>query len=121
MKKNVNYCIAQIRASLAAHPEVFGARSDFNFEINKIREQSDDGYNYVALRTNEAETHVDGILGDGMIWYPHQWCTIEECFDIGPWGKFCVVVVVIMIMFSLLRPLSSLHPPSHLTTITHHY
>lgn len=93
MKKNVNYCIAQIRKSLAAHPELFGGRSDFNFVVNKVREGSDETYNYVALRTNEAETHVTGILGDGMIWYPHEWCTIEQCYTIGPWGKFCVVVV----------------------------
>lgn len=108
MKKPVAYCIAQIRALLAAHPDLFGGRSDFDFQVNKIREQSDEGYNLVALRTNEAETGVVGILGDGMIWYPHQWCTVEACFDIGPWGKFCVI----MKMFSLLRPLSFLHPPS---------
>jgi hypothetical protein len=125
MKKNVNYCIAKIRATLAANREIFGGLSDFDFQVNKIREASDEGYNLVALRTNEAETGVAGILGDGMIWYPHPWCTVEQCFEIGPWGKFCVVVVVvvvvIMIMFSLLRPAFLASPPSHLTTITHHY
>jgi hypothetical protein len=85
MKKHVNYCIAQIRHTLAQYPDVFGGRSDFDFQVNKIREASDEGYNLVALRTNEAETGVVGILGDGMIWYPHPWCTVEQCFEIGPW------------------------------------
>ena len=27
-----------------------------------------------------------GILGDGMIFYPYDWCVAENlCYDIGPW------------------------------------
>ena len=38
------------------------------------------------MRTNEAETHVVGVLGDGMVFYPWQWCTKDNgCIDVGPW------------------------------------
>ena len=56
--------------------------------MNKIRERSDEGYNLVSLRLNEDEATVGGLLGDGMIWYPYQWClAADDCRTVGPWGE----------------------------------
>ena len=44
---------------------------------------TDPDYNYVALQTNYNETHVVGVLGDGMVFYPlvHYGCVVSstEC------------------------------------------
>lgn len=50
------------------------------------RKAGSDNYYLVGLRTNEAETGVVGVLGDGMIWYPWQWVLPDgSSYDIGPW------------------------------------
>lgn len=80
--------MAAIDAKLASYPELFGNRPSFFYEVNKIRERSDEGYNLVSLRLNEDEATVGGLLGDGMIWYPYQWClAADDCRTIGPWGE----------------------------------
>ena len=57
--------------------------------MNKIREKTDEGYNFVSLRMNPDELTVGGLLGDGMIWYPYEWClAADDCYTIGPWGEF---------------------------------
>ena len=44
---------------------------------------TDPDYNYVALQTNYNETHVVGVLGDGMVFHPlvHYGCGVSstEC------------------------------------------
>jgi hypothetical protein len=59
---------------------------------HKVREDTDNSYFKVGLRTNAQETGVAGILGDGMIFYPWDWCYPDEngdgtpeCRQIGPW------------------------------------
>jgi hypothetical protein len=80
---------------LKAFPEYFDNRPALNFEVNKIREATDEGYNIVSLRLNADEETVGGLLGDGMIWYPYEWCREQvggvptDCYTIGPWGEFC--------------------------------
>ena len=70
------------------YPELFDHRPAFDFEVNKVREKTDEGYNYVSLRLNADEVTVGGLLGDGMIWYPYEWClAAEDCYTIGPWGE----------------------------------
>ena len=81
-------CISNINARVLETPAAF-KNPHLNFEINKIRERSDDGYNLVSLRLNMDGETVGGLMGDGMIWYPYQWClTAENCITIGPWGEF---------------------------------
>jgi len=61
---------------------------NINFDVTSVRSPEAPDYYLVGLRTNSEETHVSGILGDGMIWYPYQWCTEvggTGCVDVGPW------------------------------------
>ena len=39
-----------------------------------VRTSEAPNYNLVGLRTNLEETHVVGVLGDGMVFYPWDWC-----------------------------------------------
>lgn len=88
LHKHKDDCIAAIDEKLAMYPELFDHRESFSYEVNKIREKTDAGYNYVSLRMNADELTVGGLLGDGMIWYPYEWClTTEDCYTIGPWGE----------------------------------
>ena len=70
---------------MAANPEVFGGRDFLVPEVMHVRTAADDAYYMVGLRTNIAETGVIGVLGDGMVFYPWEWCTTSGCYDIGPW------------------------------------
>ena len=77
-----------IRDDVEANPDIFEGRSFDDFEIHEGHVRTADQSNYykVGLRTNTAETGVGGVLGDGMIWYPFEWClTEEDCYTIGPW------------------------------------
>eukprot|EP00984_Skeletonema_dohrnii_P000814 scaffold244_cov126-Skeletonema_dohrnii-CCMP3373.AAC.7 len=86
LHKHKDVCIAAINAKLAAYPELFEHREAFEFEVNKVREATDEGYNIVAMRLNADETTVGGLLGDGMIWYPYEWClAADDCYTVGPW------------------------------------
>mmetsp|Transcript_11266 Transcript_11266/g.16918 ORF Transcript_11266/g.16918 Transcript_11266/m.16918 type:complete len:209 (-) Transcript_11266:212-838(-) len=86
LHKHKDVCIAAINAKLAEHPELFEGREAFEFEVNKVREATDEGYNIVAMRLNADETTVGGLLGDGMIWYPYDWClAADDCYTVGPW------------------------------------
>jgi hypothetical protein len=88
LHKHKDVCIAAINAKLAEHPELFEDRDAFEFEVNKVREPTDEGYNIVSMRLNPDETTVGGLLGDGMIWYPYDWClAADDCYTVGPWGK----------------------------------
>jgi len=79
-------CIDIINQHLAENPELFENRDSLNYEVSKVRENTDTGYNLVGLRTNMAETGVVGILGDGMVWYPWEWCLPNgHCYTVGPW------------------------------------
>eukprot|EP00985_Skeletonema_marinoi_P006408 scaffold2771_cov198-Skeletonema_marinoi.AAC.6 len=86
LHKHKDVCIAAINAKLAAYPELFEDREAFEFEVNKVREATDEGYNIVSMRLNADETTVGGLLGDGMIWYPYEWClAADDCYTVGPW------------------------------------
>mmetsp|Transcript_12902 Transcript_12902/g.19264 ORF Transcript_12902/g.19264 Transcript_12902/m.19264 type:complete len:209 (+) Transcript_12902:47-673(+) len=86
LHKHQDVCIAAINAKLAAYPELFEGREAFEFEVNKVREATDEGYNIVSMRLNADETTVGGLLGDGMIWYPYEWClAADDCYTVGPW------------------------------------
>ncbi|KAK1741524.1 hypothetical protein QTG54_008002 [Skeletonema marinoi] len=86
LHKHKDVCIAAINAKLAAYPELFEDREAFEFEVNKVREATDEGYNIVSMRLNVDETTVGGLLGDGMIWYPYEWClAADDCYTVGPW------------------------------------
>ena len=82
-----------IQADVAANPEVFGGREFLVPEVMHVRTAADDAYYMVGLRTNIAETGVIGVLGDGMVFYPWEWCTtckfIKYCFNFGGgWSLF---------------------------------
>jgi hypothetical protein len=83
---HLDACKALIQAKVEESPEIFEHRSSLTYEVMPVRTVSDEGYNYVGLRTNEAENGVVGILGDGMVFYPWDWCDPDTgCGSIGPW------------------------------------
>ena len=75
--------LALVGAVFEAHPDFLpaGAQSADSFINNlkvekvSVRNQNAEDYYLVGLRTNYEETHVVGILGDGMVFYPYDWCT----------------------------------------------
>ena len=79
-------CIALIQNHVASNPAIFDGLPELNIETKHIREDADENYYLLGLRTDVTETQVVGILGDGMIFYPFQWClAVDNCIDIGPW------------------------------------
>mmetsp|Transcript_21583 Transcript_21583/g.40673 ORF Transcript_21583/g.40673 Transcript_21583/m.40673 type:complete len:202 (+) Transcript_21583:218-823(+) len=87
--KYLTDCQAIIEDEVSRSPEMFALDGGgIDFDVTPVRSADADDYNLVGLRTNIEETHVSGILGDGMIWYPYQWCTGvdgTDCVDVGPW------------------------------------
>eukprot|EP00970_Alexandrium_tamarense_P010519 scaffold2159_cov200-Alexandrium_tamarense.AAC.5 len=91
-RKTIAECEALIQADVEANPALFEDRASLNYVEHKVREDTDNSYFKVGLRTNAQETGVAGILGDGMIFYPWDWCYPDEngdgtpeCRQIGPW------------------------------------
>lgn len=76
-------CLVIVSAVLDEHPDLMpvGALSadsfveNLNVEELAMRSQSSDDYYKVGLRTDYEETHIVGVLGDGMTFYPYPWCT----------------------------------------------
>ncbi len=76
-------CLVTVSAVLDENPEFMpaGALSAGDFMENlkveelPVRSQSSEDYYKVGLRTDYEETHVVGVLGDGMTFYPYPWCT----------------------------------------------
>ena len=66
---------------MAANPEVFEGRTSLSVAKLTVRPGLEGGeadYYKVGLRTNQAETTVSGVLGDGMVFYAWDWCTARE-------------------------------------------
>ncbi|EJK75988.1 hypothetical protein THAOC_02271 [Thalassiosira oceanica] len=84
---HLDTCKELIEAEVAANPAIFEGREALNFEIKHVRSGTDTNtYNLVGLRLDPHENFVAGIHGDGLVYYPYQWCFAEDdCFDIGPW------------------------------------
>jgi len=82
---HVDECKQIIQDEVSLNPDIFENRASLNCEVEKVREGQDSNYYLVGLRTNVDETGVVGILGDGMVFYPWDWCTAEDCFNVGPW------------------------------------
>eukprot|EP00986_Skeletonema_menzelii_P020383 scaffold31020_cov160-Skeletonema_menzelii.AAC.4 len=86
LHKPKDECIDAINARVLETPAIFGNPHVVNYDVRKIREETDEGYNLVSLRTNMDTTTIGGLLGDGMIWYPYEWClAADNCYTIGPW------------------------------------
>lgn len=60
---------------MSEHPDEFLGEAPLQYEILNVRQEGGNGYYNVGLRTNLEETHVVGVLGDGMVFYPFDWCT----------------------------------------------
>mmetsp|Transcript_24586 Transcript_24586/g.52979 ORF Transcript_24586/g.52979 Transcript_24586/m.52979 type:complete len:210 (+) Transcript_24586:165-794(+) len=87
---HIDDCKADIAAAVTAAFEsgsdLFEGRESLAFQDMHARTSSSEGYYMVGLRTNQAEDKVIGVLGDGMIFYPWDWCHSEyDCYNIGPW------------------------------------
>ena len=63
-----------IQDAVDANPEMFEGFTALDYEVLDVRTTGDAGYFNVGLRTNQEETHVAGILGDSMVFYPWDWC-----------------------------------------------
>jgi hypothetical protein len=79
--------------------------SDYIVEALRSRNYTDLGYNLVSLRTNYAETHVVGVLGDGMVFHPFPWCDVGALYH--PL-TFLILSPVLTLQF--LVPRFLLHP-----------
>ena len=75
--KSKSECLVLIEDALTNNLELMSVASfgDYTVDALRARNETDPYYNYVALRTNYTETHVVGVLGDGMVFYPFPWCT----------------------------------------------
>mmetsp|Transcript_6162 Transcript_6162/g.11018 ORF Transcript_6162/g.11018 Transcript_6162/m.11018 type:complete len:281 (+) Transcript_6162:237-1079(+) len=84
--KHTTACEGMIQEAVSNHPEMFEGMTALDYEVLNVRTIGDIGYFNVGLRTNQEETHVAGILGDGMVFYPFDWCaSANDCYAIGPW------------------------------------
>ena len=86
----VEECEALIQQDVASNPELFENQASLSPQVVKVREAGDADYYYVALRTNLAGTGVIGVDGDGLVYYPYDWCIptatgTPYCREIGPW------------------------------------
>lgn len=82
--KTRDECLAFISTTLGELPGGMSG-DDLQTDVETARYQNAADYYYVGLRTNLEETHVTGILGDGLVFYPFDWCTSDGCAPIGPW------------------------------------
>lgn len=79
-------CEAIIQTKVDENPNTFPGITSLDSFIRNVRTDNQENYYMVGMRTNIAETHVIGVLKDGMIFYPWEWChTADECYSIGPW------------------------------------
>ena len=84
---HVDTCKELIEAEVAANPAIFEGRESLNFDVKHVRSGADAStYNLVGLRLDQHETYVAGVHGDGLVYYPYQWCfAADDCTDVGPW------------------------------------
>ena len=78
-------CLEAIKKDIEEQPDLFEGRTFEDFKISEGHVRDDDhasNYYMIGLRTNPAETHVAGVLGDGMIWYKFPWC-VTGTFRVG--------------------------------------
>ena len=78
-------CLEAIKKDIEEQPDLFEGRTFEDFKISEGHVRDDDhasNYYKIGLRTNPAETHVAGVLGDGMIWYKFPWC-VTGTFRVG--------------------------------------
>ncbi|EJK45564.1 hypothetical protein THAOC_35815 [Thalassiosira oceanica] len=79
-------CEALIAAEVAANPAIFEGRTSLQSEVKHVRTHDGSNYNVVAIRLDLHEEHVAGVYGDGIVYYPFDWCVAEDdCFSVGPW------------------------------------
>lgn len=84
--RHITVCETMIQDAVDANPEMFEGFTALDYEVLDVRTTGDAGYFNVGLRTNQEETHVTGILGDSMVFYPWNWCaSANDCYAIGPW------------------------------------
>lgn len=85
--QTTDQCLAIIEEQVAANPGLFDGLSALTPDVRQIRDAGSPDYYKVGLRTDINETHVVGVMDDGMIWYPWLWCEAEPvgCITVGPW------------------------------------
>jgi hypothetical protein len=90
--KSKNECLNTIEEVLTNNADLMSVASfsDYAVDALRARNETDSNYNFVALRTNYEETHVMGVLGDGMVFYPFSWCTNYTCKLYHPLNAFII-------------------------------
>lgn len=84
-------CKGMITKAVRSNRDLFGGRGRLNFLTIPVRSANESEYWKIFLRTDVSETYVEGVLGDGMVFYPHEWCSDGSdgygggCANIGPW------------------------------------
>jgi len=84
--KTVIKCGEIIDAEVSKNPEKFGNNTSLMLDVRKIREETDESYFKVVLRTDARGQVVHGIMGDGMVYYPWLWRVAGVDNIIGPWN-----------------------------------
>lgn len=111
----LNDCLEAIRKDVEEQPDLFEGRTFEDFHISEGHIRDDDhasNYYKIGLRTNPAETHVAGVLGDGMIWYKFPWC-VTGTFR---FGSFCLDAHLVLFPFLRVKLSNPSHPsnqPKH--------
>lgn len=85
--KYLEECQATIAAAVVANPTLFYSYDALDYEVLPVRTSISYDYYKVGLRTNVAETNVAGVLNNGLVFYPWDWCSDANggCVSIGPW------------------------------------
>lgn len=86
LHKHVDVCKDLIQQKVTEFPSLFDNRDHLDYYVQEVRTAEQEEYYLVGLRTDVTETHVTGITGDGMVWYPFVWNdSVHGPMEIGPW------------------------------------
>ena len=79
-------CQDLIAGEVASNPSVFEGRASLDYDVKHVRTHDGSNYNVVAIRLDQHLQLVTGVYGDGLVFYPFDWCVAEDdCFAVGPW------------------------------------
>jgi len=83
--RTIEECRILINSFVTENPEQFNNNTRLRFDVRKIREETDEGYFKVVLRTNMDGDEIHGLLEDGIVYYPWPWRVEGQDNIIGPW------------------------------------
>jgi hypothetical protein len=112
--KSKSECLILIKDALTNNPELMSVASFDNYTVDALRARNDTdpNFNYVTLRTNYNETHVVGVLGDGMVFHPFPWRTTGALYH-----QMNALIISSMPDLDLTLSCTSIPPPLQLVAL----